>query len=280
LRCGAFTALGYSAQSVALVDTPSATVAFLGALTVIICPLLSVVIDRKRLTPAEAPQTWLAAALALGGVALLELGGAEGASMGWGDGWAVLQAVGFGTSFYLTEKMMARDPGQALPITAAQCAVSAAVTAVWALFDGTGLPPFDASPSAGWLLDETSRASLALPGLMLDPSVRPVAAAAAWTGLVTTAANRLGETTALGKVSSAEASVLLASEPLFAALFAAGLLGESLGSNDAFGGGLIVAACVANSASPEQVRGWFGMDAVAEPSSPLGTAEAAEAAEL
>ena len=57
------------------------------------------------------------------------------------DGWAVLQAVGFGTSFWFTEKMMARDPTQALPITATQCAVAALTTAVWAVADGMGLGP-------------------------------------------------------------------------------------------------------------------------------------------
>ena len=41
-----------------------------------------------------------------------------------------------------------------------------------------------------------------------------------FTGLITTAANRVVETVCLGKVSSAEASVILATEPLWAALFA------------------------------------------------------------
>ena len=39
--CGSFTALGYISQSISLNDTPAATVAFLGALTVVICPALS-----------------------------------------------------------------------------------------------------------------------------------------------------------------------------------------------------------------------------------------------
>ena len=102
--------------------------------------------------------------------------------VGWGDAWAVLQAVGFGTSFFITEKMMAKDPSQALPITAAQCAVVAAITACWAAVDGLALD--------GWMLDEGRRAVSTLPGLLLGPSMRTVAAAALWTGLVTTAANR------------------------------------------------------------------------------------------
>ena len=75
----------------------------------------------------------------------------------------MLQAVGFGTSFFITEKMMARDPSQALPITAMQCAVVAAITAVWAVGDGL---------STGWLLDESQRNAATLPGLLLEPSLR------------------------------------------------------------------------------------------------------------
>ena len=45
LLCGCFTALGYVTQSLALTDTPAATVAFLGAVTVIVCPALSVAFD-------------------------------------------------------------------------------------------------------------------------------------------------------------------------------------------------------------------------------------------
>ena len=62
--------------------------------------------------------------------------------------------------------------------------------------------------------------------------------------------NRFIETTSLGKVASAEASVILATEPLWAALFAALWLNESFGMNDYVGGALIVAACLANTLKP------------------------------
>ena len=112
--------------------------------------------------------------------------------------------------------------------------------------DGLGLGPFASSAASGWLVSHAD--TYALPGLVLEPSMRTVALAATWTGLLTTAANRFGETTALGKVSSSQASVLLATEPLWAALFAALLLGEGLGLNGAAGGALIVGACVVNAA--------------------------------
>ena len=256
--CGTFTALGYISQSIALVDTPAATVSFLGALVVIVCPALAVLVDKKKMGFADAPQTWIAAVTCLVGVGVLELGGDGGfGDVGWGDVWSVLQAVGFGTSFFITERMMAKEPSQALPITAMQCAMSAGFAAIWAALDGTGafggLLSFG-SPHGSWLLDESVASTFTLPGLFLDGNFRNVALAAAFTGFITTAGNRVGETVALGKLSSSEASVLLATEPLWAAIFANYLIGEQLSLWDGVGGALIVIACVATAIEPAWLR--------------------------
>ena len=260
LICGCFTALGYVTQSLALVDTPAATVAFLGALTVVVCPTCAFLVEKRTdLGFRDAPQVWVAAILALVGVGFLELpsvlaGGGDLLSAG--DALSVLQAVGFGTSFYLTERMMQKEPTQALSITAAQVSVTAFISAVWAFCDGYGLGPFD----GGWLLDDTLRATHTIPGLFLDPSLRAVAAAAAWTGLVTTAANRVAETTALGQVTSSEASVLLATEPLWAAVFGALLINEALEPEDIAGGALICAACVTAAQDRDTMRRFLRLD--------------------
>lgn len=261
MLCGTFTAMGYISQSIALVDTPAATVSFLGALVVIVCPALAVLVDKKKMGIADAPQTWISAILCLIGVGLLELGGGgEGGfglgDVGWGDFWSVLQAVGFGTSFFITERMMAREPSQALPITAAQCAMSALLSAIWALLDGSGAIDglFSFGPHGQWLLNDNVNSVFTLPGLFLDANFRNVAAAVAFTGFVTTAGNRVGETVALGKLSSSEASVLLATEPLWAALFANYLIGEQLGVSDAIGGAIIVVACVCTAIDPAWLR--------------------------
>ena len=79
--------------------------------------------------------------------------------------------------------------------------------------------------------------------------------AVVWTGLITTALNRLGETAALGKMSTSEASVLLATEPLFAAVFGFFFTNESFGPNDYVGGVLIIGACFANTLKKEQFAG-------------------------
>jgi len=277
LLCGCFTALGYVSQSIALVELPAATVSFLGALVVVVCPALAVLVEKRKMSFADAPQTWISAGLCLIGVGVLELlGGGGVGDVGWGDVWSVLQAVGFGTSFFITERMMASDPDQALPITAMQCAVSAAVAGVWASLDGTGAfgGVFGTQKDkVAWLLtdggggniidavngDGTGLNPYALPGLLMDPSFRPVALAAVFTGIITTAANRVGETVALGKLTSSEASVLLATEPLWAAVFASYLLGETLDTSDAVGGLLVVVACVFAGVDPKWLREKFGI---------------------
>ena len=161
---------------------------------------------------------------------------------------------------------MARNPGQALPITAVQVGMTALFAGLWASLDGFGMLGTFGGDNGAWLLEEGTRAHYAIPGLFTsglfggDDTLRTVALAAGWTGLITTAANRVGETTALGKVSSSEASVLLATEPLWAALFAALWIGDEFGPQDIVGGGLIVTACLLSSVKPETLRDIFGIE--------------------
>jgi hypothetical protein len=60
-----------------------------------------------------------------------------------------------------------------------------------------------------------------------------------------TAFTRCIETTALGRVGSSDASVIVSTESLWAAVFASFLLNDEFGLNDVIGGGLIVSACLA-----------------------------------
>ena len=241
LLCGACDALGYVAQSVALVDTPPATVSLLGALTVVVAPARAFAVDGERPGAGAAA----AAALTLGGVFLLER--VDG-GFAPGDGFAALQAVGFGASFYVARRTMADNADAALAVTAGQCSVTALLSALWALGDGAALGPFAAAPTAGWLLDGAS--DFSLPGLLLRGG--PVAGAVLWTGLVTTALVRFGENSALAKVPVGEATVLVGSEPLWAALWAAALFGTIPDAHQCAGGVLILAACVVSARPPRE----------------------------
>lgn len=251
---GTFVSMGYVAQSIALVDTSPALVSFLGSLTVLVCPLLQWLVDKKPMGIKEAPQTWLAAALCLSGVAALELfGGSDGTSafslaeslsrLGVGDALSVLQAVGFGTGIYMSEKMMKTEPDQAIQITAGLVTTTAFFAMLWCLADGWMSEP-------GW-------ESMGLPGLFFDPNMRTVALAVAWTGILSTSINFCIEIIGIGRVPSSEASVILATEPLWASLFAAILFHETFGTSDYVGGALMISAILVNTLKPEQINGFL-----------------------
>eukprot|EP00965_Chrysotila_dentata_P022982 761723-Pleurochrysis_carterae.AAC.1 len=67
---GACFAMGYTTQALALQTSEAGIQAFLLSLTVVVCPILETVLDRRQ----QPPKVWLAAALALVGVGCLESG--------------------------------------------------------------------------------------------------------------------------------------------------------------------------------------------------------------
>ncbi|CAB9521739.1 EamA-like transporter family [Seminavis robusta] len=236
ILCGCATALGYVTQSVALIDTDPSKVSFLGAATVLWCPVLEWLVEKKPMGWKDAPQTWLAAMLCMAGVGCLELWGATDgmtAGVGKGDLLALVQAIGFGTGCFMSARMVQKEPDQVLPITSVLVATTAFWSMLWCFMDGwVGQPGYEA---------------IALPGLLFADGFQTVAAAVVWTGLISTSLNFVIEISALGRVPPSEASVLLASEPLWAALLAATVFGQSeFGMNDYVGGACILAACLAN----------------------------------
>ena len=103
-----------------------------------------------------------------------------------------------------------------------------------------------------------------LPNLLMDGLAdhnggdqRMLLLAVLWTGLISTSLNFGLEVYAMGMVPCGEASILLATEPLWACMFANILLGESLGWNDAIGGLFIVSACLVTAFSTERLHKMF-----------------------
>jgi drug/metabolite transporter (DMT)-like permease len=270
--------MGYISQSLALADTSPATVSFLGAATVIWCPFLEWIVNKKSMSWTDRPQVWIAAFFCLAGVGLLELfdssGGGSNSIMSlssvsssglMGDSLALLQAIGFGTGIFMSEQMMKKHPDQALPITAVLVAVTAFLSMVWAFSDGWmgNVPGWEAMmlPNilTGNIQDLMPGGVAASGGSVLTPD-DPflLAKAVMWTGIVSTSLNFFLEIFALGQVPPGEASVILATEPLWAAAFASLLLGESMGWNDYAGGFLIVAACVVSGAQATEIHKFLG----------------------
>ena len=70
-----------------------------------------------------------------------------------------------------------------------------------------------------------------------------------WCGVATTAASAYAEATALGELSSSEATVIYSTEPLWGVAFACAMLGETMGPSTALGGACVILACL-TSATP------------------------------
>jgi len=181
--CSLFVAMGYIGQSVSLETISAGKSGFICSLAVITCPLLEAFFDGRKIgAPLMA-----AIALSIAGVGALELGDVE--QPGIGDLWAMGQPIGFGAAFWKTNAMMRKFPTQTLPITAVQVAGAGSISLVWMLYEASQSGHLDAS--------------------LLEPLKDPkVAGAIGYLGVITTAVTRIGETKALGSVSSGDASIL------------------------------------------------------------------------
>jgi drug/metabolite transporter (DMT)-like permease len=235
---------GYAAQGWGLTATSASHTAFLSAFTVILVPVIAA--SGVLGTRGEVPQrTWAAAAVAIAGMAVLELGAAaagagEGAATSLaGDAASLLAAALFAAQLVRTEHhaaLLGTDeaeaslPGEASPAmalvagqlaTLAACfAAGAAVTAAW-------------SPA---------------PQALQLPSVEGLASLpwGAWlfTGLVSTAGTLWLELEALRDVSAPDAALVYATEPVWGAAVAAAVLGERWAGPTWLGAALIVGGSV------------------------------------
>merc|ERR1712071_674492 len=89
-----------------------------------------------------------------------------------------------------------------------------------------------------------SEFSLRVPDITPVLNSQAALAGVLYTGLITTALALWVESIAFKRVPATDASIILATEPLFAASAAAAFLGETFGYSDYIGAALIVGACV------------------------------------
>jgi len=241
LECGCWLALGYIAQSLALHDLPAGTVAFLASLQVVFVPVLLTLMGGKF-----TPRLALAAAMCIGGVGLLE---SEGTLMAVAEDvgattnpsvatfLALLQPVGFGTSYLRIESLMKRYPEYGLQVSSLQLLSNAAIAVVWTAINALVL----ARATTPGFYDLSA---------LHEPSV---VAGVLYTGLISTALTVLLQTRALSMLPATDSSVIVATEPLWAAGFATILLGEVLDTNAQIGGAMILAGCLSNVLLPEDI---------------------------
>lgn len=191
------------------------------------------VFDTKRLGPAV---------LAVIGVAIVELQGAGGAPT-IGDALSFAQPIGFGMGYLQLEDLMRRRPDMAMTVSAIKLIVVAMASLF--LFElGPVISNLAMGSTAMLSSNLATEWALRIPdfGAIL---ASPVALGGIlYTGLITTALALWVESIAFAKVPATDASIILTTEPLFAAALGAATLGETFGMSDYFGASLIVGACV------------------------------------
>lgn len=225
--------LGYYSQALSLQNTDAGKSAFLCSLAVVIVPLLSKVFTGLQTDDDNKPKsvlaTWGAPILAVAGVALLEL--ADVSPPNVGDAWGLVQAVAFAMGFMLNERAARRHPGFSLTISALQLSVMGVAAFLWVAYDMS-----------------TNAGTLTFPSVADAFCTLPNGLGLLYTGLVSTALTVVLSNISLSRVTAGELTVLLSTEPMWAAVFSAVLLQEHFGSGTFVGAALILAACIVNQA--------------------------------
>jgi len=250
--CGSWVAFGYLGQTLGLLTTTASKSCVICSMH---CVFVATVAEVWRVQKANEEMSLkeggrsdddtteefdlkqlLPAVVAVLGVAIVELKGAGGAPT-VGDALSFAQPIGFGTGYLILESLMAKKPEAALPVSAVKLAVVAVASFV--LFEIS--PLLAQYQHNGGLVG----ADLGLTIPNFSPIVEsPVALGGIlYTGLVTTALALWVESIAFAKVPATDASLILTTEPLFAAGCGAIALGETFGSSDYVGAALIIGAC-------------------------------------
>ncbi len=208
LILGVLSFAGYATQSVGMLTTTASKAAFITGLSVILTPIVGAIWLRQRV-PVRA---WLAAVLALTGLGLMTLNPQEGLVVG--DFWVLATALAYALYIiYLGEIATHHKP---IVLTSLQIIVVALLSWGWSVPDLYVLKSLSTSAIAAMLYLAIFATALVLWLQALAQRVVPAYAAA----------------------------LIFALEPVFAAIFAYFLLGETLSAQGWLGGALVVIAMI------------------------------------
>lgn len=188
-------------QTAGLAHTPASVSGFITGMYVVLTPLLAAVLLRTRI----GGLTWVAVAIAAGGLAVLTL---DGVSMGYGEAITLMSAVLY--ALHIVGLGAWSDPRQALGMSIVQITVIAVLCSIATIPDGVVLP----STGADW-------------------------ASVVYMALVAGAAAMLAQTWAQAHLPPTRSAIIMSMEPVFAATFAVWLGGEPT-TLRMVGGGLMV----------------------------------------
>ncbi len=219
---GVLLFVGFAAQTSGLQYTTPSRSAFLTGLSVLLVPLLSLVLHRRR----PAPASLAGVALAVGGLWALAGGRSLGVTsgLGKGDQLTLLCALAFALQVTLLERL-ARAQAPA-PLVAVQL----------------------------WTVSALALAALVVVGPRLEPTW-PLWSAVLVTGVGGSAVALLLQAWAQARTTAVRAALVYALEPVFATAYSVGLGRERLGQRELVGGSLILVGVLVSELGPV---GWRG----------------------
>jgi drug/metabolite transporter (DMT)-like permease len=221
---GMWMFLGFSFQAIGLASTTAQRSGFLLYLNVKFVPFFA----RFLLGREISIPTWVSAATAFTGTALLAL---DGNSIGFnvGDAWSIAAAMS-SAMFILRLEFASKQVSDSAQLNAACLWIVALLAGIWSLTQGI-LDSSGISTTADQLKDVAIAHPLEL----------------IYLGGVTTALANYIQTKAQKDVSAERASVIYSMDPVYGAAFSWLLLGETLGGPQALlGAGLITLAAATN----------------------------------
>ena len=249
--CGSWVAFGYLGQTLGLLTTTAARSCVICSLHCVFVAIIAEIwrVDKANkaiaagMIAGEDPNTkfdlkrLVPAIIAVTGVAIVELQGAAGGPT-VGDALSIAQPIGFGMGYLQLEQIMREKPEAALPVSCIKLMVVALAS----------LGMFELQPllhmGDGGISEALSQISFQVPSFAAIVNSKLALGGILYTGLVTTAAALWVESIAFARVPATDASIILTTEPIFAAVAAAITLGETFGTSDYVGASLIIGACV------------------------------------
>lgn len=228
--CGSWVGFGYLGQTLGLLTTTASRSCVICTLH---CVFVAAVAEFVRVSRSRAMNETFnimklaPALLAVTGVAIVELHGAGGAPT-IGDALSFAQPIGFGLGYLQLEELVRKKPDAGLPISFIKLVMVSFFSYIMFEF----YPLLHHAPLVMRIPDFTPIISspLAMGGIL-------------YTGLITTGLALWVESIAFKRVPATDASIILTTEPLFAALVGSITLGETFGLSDYVGASLIIGAC-------------------------------------
>lgn len=201
---GGLYGLAQILQTVGLAHTPASVSGFITGMYVVCTPLLAAAILHTRITGL----TWAAVALAVAGLGVLTL---DGFSIGYGEGLTLIAAVLY--ALHIVGLGAWSRPADAIGMSIVQCLVITTICFAAAVPDGITLP----DRAGDWV-------------------------SVVYMALFAGAGALLGQTWAQAHLPPTRSAIIMSMEPVFAALFAVLLGGESATGRMLLGGGMVLAA--------------------------------------